>query len=115
MFRAHNKRLPVAQGSETRLARVQVTNRGPRFHLHRSQHHANERQSGDTRGAPCEYDVGDGKGWVRVASRPGAARLKGVSYSSLRNGLKRKDIWTAPNGVRFRNVSDSFWGEGDLF
>ena len=63
----------------------------------------------------CEYEeIGeDGeKHWVRVASRPGAARLKGVSYSSLRNGLKRKDIWTAPNGVRFRNVSDSFWGEG---
>ena len=63
---------------------------------------------------PCEYEeIGeDGeKHWVRVASRPGAARLKGVSYSSLEKGLKRKDIWTAPNGVRFRNVSDSFWDE----
>ena len=27
------------------------------------------KRAGDTMGAPCEYDKGDGEGWVRAASR----------------------------------------------
>ncbi len=98
--------------TDNRDANLQVVTSEEHHELTAKERHASGsdawKKMGITQGAPCEYNKGDGKGWVRAASRSEAGRLTGVNRRTISDGLNKLEsgeIYRASVGIEFRDVS----------